>query len=105
MYFTNICWHEFAKEKPEKKGMYLAYLMFNDSSFAMEMVSWEKENTYDYCVSKELDPNEFHFVQDFYDFGELIGPMVWDDEIVLWAELDPMEEELKSYILKENKNA
>lgn len=93
MYFTNICWHEFGKEKPEKEGIYLVFRNYGNN----------------YIISKEryndrTDYPHLHFEEDVYDqYGEWDDEINIDSEVYLWAEIEPMKKELKSYIIKENK--
>lgn len=98
MYFTNICWHEFAKEKPEKEGRYLVFVKELKDYYIYD-IKWS--HTLEYFEEIGDEKEVFHFMQDFYEFGEYAGEIVIDEQVVLWAELESMEEELKSYIVKE----
>lgn len=90
---TDICWHEFANEKPEKEGVYFVFRKYGNNYF----ISQER-------YSDRTDYPHLHFEETTYDnYGEWGDEVNIDSDIYLWAELEPMKEELKSYIFKEEK--
>lgn len=97
MYFTNICWHEFSKEKPEKEGTYLVFVK-EPKGYYIYNIWWR--HTLEYFEEIDDEKEVFHFMQEFYEFGEYAGDVEIDEQVILWAELEPMREELKSYIQK-----
>ena len=114
MYFTNICWHDFDKEKPEKEGRYLIFrtgLYSENDNYVRgfeitdrlwanpdEIEKIEKIKDPDSNFDIVSDNNDSHFWNEYFNEEYWEISYIEDDNLLMWAELEPMKEELKSYI-------